>query len=222
MSIIYIHGVKVRSPDHGIELEKPFTRWLAPKIAVNGGRVAYDPVYWGNIAADFRWNLGSRPKTALLGMGGAPDFNGLRALREASSATVLDIVPAAPATPAGPVIGGPSVAPAPVVPPLSRIAPSDRPDFIADLYLALHPRHNRAEDPLAEDPQVAAIADAAADVAARWDVIMQMHANDRDRAAELLRQVEVQLIGSAAAIGMGGFAEWMQKVGETLRRAVAT
>src|SRR4051794_5743067 len=35
MTIIYVHGVKVRSPNHGSELGKSFVRWLGPKLSVN-------------------------------------------------------------------------------------------------------------------------------------------------------------------------------------------
>jgi hypothetical protein len=74
MSIIYIHGVKVRSPDHGVALGKPFTRWLAPKLAIDATTVEYIPVYWGDVAARFRWCLTSRPKTPILRAGGAGAF----------------------------------------------------------------------------------------------------------------------------------------------------
>jgi hypothetical protein len=62
MTIIYIHGVKVRSAEHGVELQKPFRRRLTNKLAVNGAAPGYEPVYWGDVAAKFRWNLESRPK----------------------------------------------------------------------------------------------------------------------------------------------------------------
>ena len=38
MLIMYIHGVKIRSP-----------RWFAPKLAVRGAAVDYVPVYWGDV-----------------------------------------------------------------------------------------------------------------------------------------------------------------------------
>src|SRR4051794_8178493 len=90
MTILYVHGVKVRSPDHGVKLGKSFQRWLGPKLSVNDAPAGYEPVYWGDLAARFRWNLESRPKTQLLHMGGVDAFAGLGNLREAASQTPLD------------------------------------------------------------------------------------------------------------------------------------
>src|SRR3954469_10648255 len=90
MTIIYVHGVKVREPDHGIRLGRSFNRWLGPKIAVNGEAAAYVPVYWGDAGARFRWDLATRPKTALLKAGGTAEFPGLGSLREASTKSPLD------------------------------------------------------------------------------------------------------------------------------------
>ncbi len=220
MSIIYIHGVKVRSADHGIALGKSFARWLAPKLAVGGGAVDYVPVYWGDVAARFRWGLASRPKTEILRAGGADAFAGLGSLREAGARTPLDAV--APATPTtGPVLGRPASTAASAsttAPPLASVPRERRADLIADLYLAVHPRSNRAEDPVAEDAHVAPLAAAADEVAAQWDTIVALEASDAMRAARLVGEVEKRLTGSDV-LAMGGFADWMTAAGEMLRRA---
>jgi hypothetical protein len=62
VAIIYIHGVKVRDPRHAQGLERPFLRWLTPKLAVGSTVPAYLPVFWGDAAAKFRWCLASRPR----------------------------------------------------------------------------------------------------------------------------------------------------------------
>src|SRR5262245_32365049 len=176
MTIIYIHGVKVRSPDHGVALGKSFARWLSPKLAVGGVAVDYVPVYWGDVAAHFRWKLASRPRTAILRAGGADVFAGLGSLREAGSRTPLDAA-AATAPAVGPGLGRPAVPTAPSTPPLASLARERRADLIADLYLAVHPRASRAQDPIAEDPRVAALAAAAADVADQWETIVNAEPN---------------------------------------------
>src|SRR5262245_26366275 len=135
MSIIYIHGVKVRDPQHGIEIGKSYRRWLAPKISVNGGDVQYLPVFWGDIAANFRWDLESRPKTTLLKQGGDDIFEGLGSLREAGNNSPLDQTRPS-GTAEGPVLGQATAGSERPTPPLSSIPPKRRPDFLADLYLA--------------------------------------------------------------------------------------
>src|SRR5690242_8459718 len=90
MAILYIHGVTVRSPEHGKELGRSFNRWLGPRVGVNGAPCLYLPVFWGDIAAHFRWDLKSRPPTALLKAGGAEAFAGLGSLRSAGADTPLD------------------------------------------------------------------------------------------------------------------------------------
>jgi hypothetical protein len=218
MSIIYIHGVKVRAPEHGIALGKSFARWLGPKLAVGGNNVDYLPVYWGDVAARFRWNLESRPKTAILAQGGAGAFAGLGSLREASDRTPLDNAVQRPAA-QGPVINAagavPSVAAAPA---LTMIPRNKRADFLADLYLAVHPRAKNSEDAIAEDARLASLAAAAAEVAESWDTIVASEATDDARASRLISTVEERLSGSTI-IPQGGFADWMSKAGETLRRA---
>jgi hypothetical protein len=217
MTIIYVHGVKVRSPDHGSALAKPFRRWLGPKLMLNGVEAEYEPVYWGDLAARFRWELQSRPRTMLLGMGGAETFAGLGALREARQRSRLDEVPAAP-TAGGPVLGR-SSAPAPsTAPALSAIPRERRADLLADLYLATHPT-TPGKDPIVDDPSLAAIADAAEAVALQWDAICARGGNEEARAAQLMKAVDDTLSGTGL-IAMGGFADWMTKAGETLRRAV--
>jgi hypothetical protein len=217
MSIIYIHGVKVRSPDHGVALGKPFARWLAPKLAIDAATVEYIPVYWGDVAARFRWCLTSRPKTPILRAGGADAFAGLGSLREAGARTPLDAV--APTAPlAGPVLGRPAAPAAPVAPPVASVPRERRADFIADLYLAVHPRRKPGEDPIAEDTHVAPLADAAAEVAGQWDAIVASEGSDAMRAARLVSEVEKRLTGGGV-VAQGGFTDWMIAAGEAVRRA---
>jgi hypothetical protein len=75
-------------------------------LSIKGAEPGYEPVYWGDCAARFRWDLASRPRTKLLGMGGDEDFAGLGSLREAGEHSPLDR-PAAPAAMDGPVLGAP-------------------------------------------------------------------------------------------------------------------
>jgi hypothetical protein len=229
MTIIYIHGVKVRDKAHGIALGKPFLRWLGPKLAVGGGAVGYAPVYWGDAAADFRWRLESRPKTPLLGMGGADStprpFQGLGSLREAAARTPLDKTAAPASVDTGPVLGGSSAVASPAAaPPLASIARDKRPDFLADLYLAVRAQSRAdsgaqpARDPIAEEGRLAGLAAAAATVAADWDRLIAAESTDDARAARLVTAVEAELHGDTM-LPMGGFADWAARAGETLRRA---
>lgn len=57
MTIIYVHGVKVRDRKHGEALSKSFDRWLGPVLSVGGAPPGYEAVYWGDLAATFAWNL---------------------------------------------------------------------------------------------------------------------------------------------------------------------
>src|SRR5262245_26010530 len=109
MTIIYIHGVTVRDPAAGQALERPFRRWLFPKLSVGGIQPGYQPVFWGDVAAKFRWDLESRPRTKLLRQGAAEGFRGLGSLRGAAPNTPLDL-PKPASAPAGPVLGRPSTA----------------------------------------------------------------------------------------------------------------
>jgi len=216
MTIIYIHGVKVRSPEHGLQLRKSFMRWLGPKLSVNGAEPGYEPVYWGDLATRFRWDLASRPKTALLGMGGEDDFAGLGSLREAGDHSPLDR-PAVPTVIDGPVLGAPVEPVHSSAPPLSSIPRERRADFLADLYLVCRPTRS-GEDPVAEDPFVAGLAEAAAQVADQWDAFVAQETNDPARAQKLVSAVDAALKGDKT-IAMGALADWMTSAGERLRRA---
>lgn len=213
MTIIYIHGVKVRSPRHGIELEKPFRRWLTEKVSVGGGKPDYVPVYWGDVAARFRWDLASRPRTFLLGMGADTPYAGLGALREAGESSALDRNEAEETS--GPVLGAPVARPT-RTPPLSSIARDRRADFLADLFLVVHPEGHET-DPLAEHPRLAAIADAAAKAAERWDSVVAEESTEAERVQRLLDEVDRGL-SSDGVRAMGG-GDWLSRAGETLRRA---
>jgi len=222
VSIIYIHGVKVRDPRHGAELERPFRRWLPPNLTVNGTAVEYLPVFWGDAAAKFRWGLASRPKTALLKQGGDGNFAGLGSLREAGPNSPLDN-PVTLVVGSGPVIGRAGVASKTSTPPLSSVPPGQRADLLADLFLAVRPKgatraSGATRDPLAEDPDIAAVADAAASVAENWDSLTSKEATDDARAARLMQAIEASLLGEKL-LQQGGFRAWMSKAGETLGRA---
>ncbi len=211
MTLIYVHGVKVRSPDHGIGLEASFQRWLAPRM-VPSGKVEYRPVFWGDAAARFRWNLATRPKTKLIkqGQGGFPPVGGLRSL----DSVVLSSAAVAPVA-GGPVLGGGAAASTPSTPPLNTLPAKDRPDFLADLYLAAAPAA-RSQDPLAEAPELAAVAVAADEVAGEWEQIIAGSPTDEDRVARLLKSMHGKVGGGL--IMAGGFEDWMIKAGEWVKR----
>ncbi|MBX3478836.1 MAG: hypothetical protein KF842_00400 [Caulobacter sp.] len=213
MSIIYVHGVKVRSPEHGLQLKKPFLRWLGPRIAVGAEAAEYIPVFWGDAAASFRWDLKSRPRTPFLrgGVGGFPNVGELRSLN-------LDALPQPqPAVGNGPVLGAGPVAGPVAGPGLETLEPERRADFLADMYLAMAPRAREA-DPLVDAPELAGIADAASAVAAEWDAIVAGAADDDERIARLLHAISNRLAGQLLA--QGGFEDWMEKAGEKFKRAV--
>lgn len=218
MTILYVHGVRVRSEKHGIALERPFRRWLGPKLSVHGQPIDYVPVYWGNLAARFRWNLASRPKTDLLHQGGDTDFAGLGALREASADTPLDVTYSAVTAP-GPVLGTPAAAAGPIVPPLTSIPRERRADFLADLYLVCRKTAGN-KDAIVDDPDLAALADAAETATGKWSQVMAEEDTEEARAQRLVREVQIALDG-AGLIGMGGLADWMTGAGESLKRAAA-
>jgi hypothetical protein len=216
MTIIYIHGVKVRDPEHGVRLEKSFRRWLEPKLRIGGGATPkYYPVYWGGRCREVPLEPRFPTENSTAEGRGAAGFPGLGSLREAGPSSPLD--QAAAVAVSGPVIGRPVNAPAAAAPPLSSVPPAGRADFIADLYLAVRPR-KQGHDPIADEPFLASLADAAASVAADWDTIMAVPQADSERAARLLSEVESRLSGSKL-LQQGGFLDWMSRAGETLNRA---
>ena len=218
MTIIYVHGVKVREERHGVELGRSFERWLRPKLSVNDAAPSYEPVYWGDLAATFAWDLASRPRTKLLRMGGQGELAGLGSLRGATADTPLDLaVPAA--APIGPVLGAPTASAPQGAPPLATIPSEARADFVADLYLACAPTKD-GEDPVVDEPTTAGLAVAAQAVADRWDAIAAAEQSDDARASRLVAEVDARLKGEDL-IGMGGFADWMTRAGEVVRRAAA-
>jgi hypothetical protein len=219
VTLIYIHGVKVRSPEPGQALEKPFRRWVLPKIGQNA---AYVPVYWGDLAADFRWNLASRPSTKLL-HAGADDFAGLGSLRSTGTSTMLEKFLAAPRAPvAGPVLGATPVADPGSAPPLSTMRAEQRADFLADLYLAARerdPKVKAGEDLLIAQPHLAALADAAAEAADAWNELADGTTDDAELATRLIRAMDERLSGTQGLIHQGGLQDWMTGLGELLGRA---
>jgi hypothetical protein len=218
MTIIYIHGVKVRSPEHGEALEVPFRRWLAPAIEKDGLMAEYLPVYWGDAAAKFRWDLDSRPRTALRGMGGREDFPALGSLRGVTDGLSLKVQPQE--SEGGPVLGraAPAVS-SPVTPALSSIPRERRADFLADLYLVARP-DARKSDVFLADPPLARLAAVAADVAGNWENIVASQRDDAVRVEMLMHAVETKL-GNNGLIAQGGLADWMVRAGEIVKRAAA-
>jgi hypothetical protein len=221
MTLIYIHGVKVRSPRQGEALEQPFRRWLLARLEQDA---AYAPVFWGDLAADFRWGLDSRPRTPILSAGGAPEFPGLGSLRSTGQSTVLDRAVAAPKPAvAGPVLGASAVPVKPAIPPLATIPAKDRADFLADFYLAARQRDRavrKGEDLLVALPDLGALAAAADTVAGQWNQIVAKYGDDSERAVQLLAAVDRELSGTTALLSQGGFGDWLTGAGELLGRAV--
>ncbi|MBB4575953.1 hypothetical protein [Rhizobium lentis] len=216
MTVIYVHGVKVRDEMQGVELAKPFRRWLQERLAVGGAEIGYEPVFWGGNAANFRWDLASRPKTKLLGMGGSPGFAGLGSLRNSGTSSILDR-PKSPSS-GGPVLGGAPVGQTIPAPPISSIPRGKRADFLADLFLVLYPKKHQGNDPLADEPSIAALADAAAEVAGNWDDLVAKEATEDARLQRLLVAMK-QRLDDDQLLAMGAVADWLTKAGETVRRA---
>jgi hypothetical protein len=216
MTVIYIHGVNVRDPRHGELLRESFVRWIFPVLASAEVRPDYLPVFWGDAAADFRWDLASRPRTVLLRQGGPGGFTGIGALREAGAPGPLDR-PLAQPEGNGPVLGQAPVGFAPTAAHLSDVPVTERPDFLSDFYLAARPRVG-AGDPMVEDPAIAPLAAAASTVASSWDQLICGCETEADRAARLLHALDRVLTG-VALLEQGGFADWITRAGETLRRA---
>jgi hypothetical protein len=98
-----------------------------------------------------------------------------------------------------------------------------RADFLADLYLALQPQPPDPDtgiDFIAEQPRLAPLAAAAAATAAKWDELVAGEATEQTRAARLMSALEAHLAHDPT-ISQGGFADCMERAGETLRRAAA-
>lgn len=215
MSIVYIHGVKVRSADHGKALRKPFVDALGGHLA--GSQTEYLPVFWGDAAADFRWGLKSRPRTALLGQGGGAALAGLAAARLAPEA----LLGAEDQTAAqdGALLGGPAVGQSTDTDRFGNLPAEERPDLLADLYFALRSSPD-ATDPLAETPALAAVPAAAERVALRWNEIIADDRTDADMTRSLMAAMEAEVaVGGLLAQGGDG---WLDRAGELVRRAVST
>lgn len=216
MTIIYVHGVKVRSEEHGKGLHESFDHWLAPKLSIDGEPVEYDPVYWGDVAAKFAWNLSSRPRTKLLHMGGADLQDKVGSLIGATESGL-------PSVSVDTLNFGSSVLDAPVVVAsdtvdLSTVPVDRRGDFLADFYLASRP-FPPSSAPV-EYLLPARLAIAATEVAGQWDALASNSGDTANFAAVLLHAVDEKLDHSAL-VGMGGFKDWIANGVEVLKRAVA-
>ncbi|MFP3558089.1 hypothetical protein SB861_46615 [Paraburkholderia sp. SIMBA_049] len=219
MTILYIHGVSVRSPDPGIALGKSFLRWLGPKVSRSGQSVDYVPVYWGDVAAKFLWHLESRPKTLLLKQGAEDALAIARTFGYTGR-----LPPAAPGVPKqGPVIGAPPAPVAEAAVSLAGVAPERRADLLADLYLAFAPEAN-AENTASDEKKftaldsakIASLPAACAAAADQWDAIISNNPPQQQTSA-LMRAVEKELSGGM--IVQGGFADWMSRASEAVNRA---
>jgi hypothetical protein len=211
VTIIYVHGVNVRDAEHGILLEQPFKRWLGPAI---GGEVAYQPVYWGDIAAKFRWDLASRPKTELLQQGAGDDP--ARASRATVRLSAWEKYAERPPRPAGPVLNAPEDPSAPKSISLAKIPANERADFLSDLFLAIR-YPGQIEDPLAERPRLAALAEAAQDAAAQWDEIVRRTPDSAQAAGQLLGVLEARLPADPL-LRQGVLGDLATRAGESLKR----
>jgi hypothetical protein len=211
VAIIYVHGVNVRDPSHGKQLEAPFRRWLAPRLSSQPDSVQYTPVFWGDIAATFRWKLASRPETKLLRQGG-DDGVEPAALRLAS----WNQYAGAPARPRGPVLNDAGGVAGDVMIMPRLIPPDRRADFLSDLYLAVKcPRIG--QDPLAEVAALGSLADVAQTVAQRWDDLVGKEA-DAVRAASILVQAMEASLPQGALLAQGGLRDFGTRTGEVLKR----
>jgi hypothetical protein len=103
MPIVYVHGVRVRDPDHAQAVIPSLRRWVAPHVnPENPAAVQIIDAFWGDVGVNWRWGKKSRPSTLLLDMGTAgssvSEFGGAAEVEGA-----LDTVPR-PQGP-GPVLG---------------------------------------------------------------------------------------------------------------------
>jgi hypothetical protein len=216
MSIIYIHGVNTRLAKHGVELGKPFLRWLGPKVS---DAPHYVPVFWGDICEDqFRWKLKSRPETGLIGQGGETEpLNRLGAARAMTRTLALIESARPPAADDILLDSEPTEADENL---LGLVPEEDRPDFVVDLYLAVRSADRDLApdaDIVVDDPEIAAIALVAEDVAEAWDDVLASATDDASRAEALVAEVDRQLSPLLAA-GSGG--DWLGAAGEILSRAL--
>lgn len=209
MPVIYIHGVNVRDPAFGIALRESVERWIWPAVAPAAGQpLTYLPVFWGDIASDFRWNLASRPRTSILRQGGdAPAI----ALVRTSPRTLWNArIEAEEMRQSGPLVGGSAELAEHAILDLTAVAPDRRADLLSDLYLASVEEAGRGLSPEEE----ARVAPAAARVAEDWDGVI---GSDSDRLATMLDRVDAAVTRVAAA----GASEWVSRAGELGRRALA-
>ena len=225
MTLIYIHGVKVRSKGHGEGLAKPFRRWLSKKSSAPNGNFTYLPVYWGDKAATFGWELKSRPESALLRMG-VEDDQKFKAdlscvgLMRQSPAEILqhredDIGGGSVLTP------GSSAAPQSIDLGLSAYPEDNRADLVSDLYLAIQ-RKGPGIDQFIEDPRLSELADISADIADDWDTILSETGSEEAAVDLMIRRVEEKLppLSPDQPLTMG-WDDTKASVGEFFKRALA-
>lgn len=220
MPVIYIHGVNTRSPEHGVRLESSFSRWFAPHL---GEDILYLPVYWGDLVADqFRWDLKSRPKSQLLGMGAEDKPDPLLNIGAARSAPLgLAKAPIGGAEPLDDgLLGRPQAAAPERTFAIATADPARRGDIIADLYLAVRAadaKGDPAGDILAREGALGALAAAADDVASRWEEIVVATDDDPSNAEALVEAVE-QRLASDGLIAAGAFGDLAARAREAASR----
>jgi hypothetical protein len=212
MPLVYIHGVSVRSADHGLGLTKPFTKWLSKAVDGKEDALSYFPVFWGGSAAKFRWKLLSRPRTQILNLGAESFPTGLA--RTAPHALLrggqLSQQPVA-----GPVVGAPAQ-PTGTILNLSAVKVDDRADVLVDLYLAVRQARSVEQNPppLLTEKQLAELPFVADEIARSWDAAA---GNDKQKLTALLLEIDKKLTGT---LGMGG-NNWLESIGEVAARALA-
>lgn len=225
MTLIYIHGVKVRSSSHGEGLEKPFRRWLEAKSSAPDGRFTYLPVYWGDKAATFGWNLKSRPESALL-RAGVEDEHEMRA--DLSAIGLMRQSPSDLLRPSdndyieGPVLTpGAQSAPQSITLGLPNVPKDDRADLVADLYLAIQ-RKGPGVDQFVEDPRLSSLADMSAAIADDWNAILSDAATEEDAVNEMIKRIEDALPPPPPDLPIKmGWDDTKASIGEFFKRAVA-
>lgn len=195
MPVVYIHGVNTRSPEQGKALEKAFKRWLGPKL---DGEFSYFPIYWGDIVEkQFRWNLGSRPRTALR-YAGAGDWS--RQLAGARDATPALMAMPAPKIVDDSIVIGASSGAVMDRRRLANLPPEQRGDVATDLYML-----SRVADGMAEDETPAGLAVAADLVADQWSDIVKPGRGDEANAKAIVLAVAQKLEEDNRLLAAGGW-----------------
>lgn len=227
MPIIFVHGVATRDRNASRQRVEPFLkRFIAPEISSNPDQVEFFFPYWGDVGADFAWGGISRPRSALLHMGGQTEAAlAERAIATAALSERLGSLPVVSRevntitgglAPAGPNTAGAATAPTPR---LKDLTPEQLSDLIATVILS-QPR----VDPQ-QQVQMILVADA---VVHEPDTIIHLaRCPDSQSELERLRQLildryKYEYGGGLAGMGVPtGLQEVSDRLGETLNRSVS-